>query len=297
MKICLIIIGIVFFQSCKFLDKDSDTLFSFNDPLFLGINDIAIACQGEAVLTQDQWQNYLNQIISENKINDSKFNFNNIVTNKKNKLCGLVNFLQKKPGNFDQFSEAKRLSHWINIYHLLIIHLIVDRYTEVNEKNKPNTIEFRSPLNIGSKGLKIFSEYKWLIFGKYYSLDQIEDEIKKFNNPLVSISLFRGMGGFGPIPSIAFDESNLVTNIEENFTNLITNNSFFDHETNPKIVFIPGAIELFLPEINQNEIGLRNLMNKYIDYSVLDEVIAMDEIINQNLWIIQYDPVNWQLAE
>jgi len=300
-SIILFILSVVLLTSCEFLDTEMEERFSFDDPLFLGINEVLISCSGTRITNQNEWTNKFDDLLEDHWINGHKLNYPELASNNRSKLCGLVKFLEVKPTSFEAYSNESKLAIWINTYHLMMINLIVEGYAQVNEPGKPHKPEFRSPLNIGNKGLRIFEEFKWLVFGAYRSLDQVEEEIDKLVAFKSKVSLYRGMGGFGPLPEQALTSSNVHSYLDDGLYKIINESIFYDDLSSPPTAFIPGSLELYMNDLNNGETDLRKILADNLDQTVWGTALNSSDLLlkenGQYKWRLSFDPVNWQLAE
>jgi len=291
----------VLLSSCEFLDTDMEEKFSFEDPLFLGINEILVSCNGSRITSQNAWTTEFDGLLEDYRINGSKLKYKELANNDRSRLCGLVKFLEVKPASFDSYSNNNKLAIWINTYHLMMINLIVEGYNQVNEPGKPQKPEFRSPLNIGNKGLRVFAEFKWLVFGAYRSLDQVEEEIDKLVGFKSKVSLYRGMVGFGPLPEKSLTTGNVHQFLNEGLYKMVNESIFYDDLSSPPSAFIPGSLELYMDNLSEKEVSLRKILADNLDQTVWGAVLdGSDLLLKENgqfKWKINFDPVNWQLAE
>lgn len=300
-SIILLIISAILFSSCEFLDTDMEEKFSFEDPLFLGINEVLVSCNGSRIANQDVWTNEFDGLLNDYRINGHKLNYSNLASSGRERLCGLVKFLEIKPASFESYSNNEKLAIWINTYHLMMVNLIAEGYGQVNEPGKPQKPEFRSPLNIGNKGLKVFEEFKWLVFGAYRSLDQVEEEIDKLVGFKSKVSLYRGMVGFGPLPEQALIASNVHEYLNEGLYKMVNESIFYDDLSSPPTAFVPGSLELYMNDLSAKETSLRKILAESLDQTVWGAVLSGNDLLikedAQYKWTLSFDPINWQLAE
>lgn len=302
MKFILIVFTLCLFtNSCKMLDKDENQLYSYDDPFYLGINELTVGCSGEQVLSEVEWKNSFNKLLGRYRKSDFRFNFIALRKSSRESLCGLVKSLEHNPKRLESVSESAQLSFWMNTYHVLILNLIVEGFGDINEVGKPHKPEFRSPLNIKQKKLSIFDDFQWIVLGKYRSLNEVEKEIQLLGGFSARISLYRGMKGFGGLPEEVLEEDNIDQYIKQSLYNIVNENIFYDDLNEPKTASLPGSLKIYMSDLSEKELGLRKILSVNLDNDVWGDVLSPLELLVKSnghyKWFFEFDPVNWQLAE
>ena len=302
MKKKSIIISLLFnLISCGVIDSDDKVSYSFNDPLFLGINEVSVECSSSENLSGPEFKKSYQEILDQYRISSHKFDFLKLRQNDRSKLCNLSKFIANPSFNFDSLSHVKKESFLINTYNIMIINLIVTKYDEVNELGKPNSAESKSILNIGTKGLSVFNDYQWPIMGKYNSLNEVEEKLIAISGEKMRLALYRGTNGFSPLPEIIISEDNIQEHLNSIIYKIVNEDTFYDELSTPPTLFPPGSLELYFDKIKNYQLFIRNLIKDNLDIAVWGESLNSSDLLIKDqstfLWKIEYEPIDWQLAE
>lgn len=301
MKLFLMPLILLFCVSCIPMDKDLAHVYSYEDPFYLGINDLLASCTGASVVHRENWIEEYNHFLSKYRQGNHKINFNAVELPQM--TCSLL-------APFKNVELVEFKDHWgrdsksmlVNIYHIMIIDLVSKNYSQVLVSGVPDLPENRSLLNIFNKGLSIFKEVKWPLFNRYLSLDQIEAMISQEGGEKIEMLLFRGMKGFAPIPENALTFQSLEDYSRTYLQELVNEEIFYDDADNNFIAYAPGNLSFFSSNEVGEDLNVRNLILKHLNIDQWGSVLNPEHILQKDsfgsyLWKIEYNPVNWQLAE
>lgn len=286
----VLLFTIMSMTSCKLLDSDLAQIKSFEDPLFLGVNELAIECSGNTILSKSDWNTRYQDFLDQYRINEKKVDFEDLKGNRE--LCGLVKFYQDK--------ELSTDAELYNLYHLLIINLAAEGFDETLAAGESDLPQNYSLLNITQRGVRVFSEIKWLIENRFQSINDIEQRIFNRKGLKGLLFLFTAGKGFNGLSANVLTQDSLEGLISSRVSSIINNDIFFDDFTDPKSFFLPGVITYFSNKYEIPDQDIRSLINNTLDYDLWSGVISPQEILqldNGNfIWELNKDPENWQLT-
>ena len=119
-----------------------------------------------------------------------------------------VESLAERPTEFDAWSEARRLTYWLNGYNALVLRTVIDYYPI-----RGQSAEFPEDSIMQIPG--VFSGREHRIAGRRLTLQAIEDElIAGFGDPRAHLALGRGAVGSPRLLSTAFSDDRIETQLQ-----------------------------------------------------------------------------------
>ncbi|PIP93708.1 MAG: hypothetical protein COW00_14750 [Bdellovibrio sp. CG12_big_fil_rev_8_21_14_0_65_39_13] len=300
MKKLLLLAFCLTLNSCLEIDKDQDQIFSYNDPFYLGINDLLANCASDSQNSMTNWTKSYDELLKDYRLSSFKIDFEGIANT--NSTCRLIKTFEKvELKSFKEFYAENSTAMLVNIYNVLMLDIVSRNLNQTLEDGKPDLPENHSPLNIYNKGLGLFREVKWPIFNRYMSLDQVEQLISSDQRYISGLLLFRAMKGFNPLPEKSFTHQTLLSFYQESLNKYVNQEIFYDDSDEQYIAYAPGNLQFISNDTFSAQKLLRQLIYKNLDVGEWGEILRAEDILHHGegnyKWSIKFNPVNWQLAK
>lgn len=152
----------------------------------------------------------------------------------------------------------ERLAFWINAYNALVLKGVLDTLPE-----RPEDMSAYSVKKI--KGF--FTRKKFVVGGRYYSLDEIENDVLRpiFKDPRVHFSIVCASQSCPVLQSKAFRAENIQSRLEDAAKRFLASETRFKIDRENKIVYLSPIFRWFKKDFEQAKGSLYDFIADYLE--------------------------------
>lgn len=294
-------------------NQSQGTKFAGDDPFFLGLNDVSLACSSAEPqqLIHTELAGAVNTLLAKYYDGD-KFSYQALRNNQNDyeSLCRLERSLQTIDPT--PLSREDQGAFWLNSYQVMVVTMVTSYYEQVQRPGTSDDLpQNRSIQYILDKGAqRIFSEIKSRFSEGEFSLDDIEkNKIIPLLGTTGQLALYRGAEEFKIPYTTAFTGANVIDRLDELAYEHVNFVTFYDD--------FPGEFQIFATElfdIFNSVYGYQDPAGRFSDIRsffafFLDEdevgVIKKEDLFKTEsidgetkfIWPFEFSFINWALNE